>query len=52
MSYIDALFDREHDRIHVVERRDGVRNTKSILPTTSSIMTTQEASSKASTEHL
>jgi DNA polymerase elongation subunit (family B) len=25
MSYIDALFDREHDRIHVVERRDGVR---------------------------
>jgi DNA polymerase elongation subunit (family B) len=26
MSYIDALFDREHDRIHVVERRDGVRH--------------------------
>ena len=25
MSYIDALFDREHDRIHVVERRDGKR---------------------------
>jgi DNA polymerase elongation subunit (family B) len=25
MSYIDALFDREHDRIHVVERRDGIR---------------------------
>ena len=25
MSYIDALFDREHDRIHVVERQDGVR---------------------------
>ena len=25
MSYIDALYDREHDRIHVVERRDGVR---------------------------
>jgi len=25
MSYIDALFDREHDRIHVVERRDGQR---------------------------
>ena len=25
MSYIDALFDREHDRIHTVERRDGVR---------------------------
>jgi DNA polymerase elongation subunit (family B) len=25
MSYIDALFDREHDRIHVVERRGGVR---------------------------
>jgi DNA polymerase elongation subunit (family B) len=25
LSYIDALFDREHDRIHVVERRDGVR---------------------------
>ena len=22
---MDALFDREHDRIHVVERRDGVR---------------------------
>ena len=25
MSYVDALFDREHDRIHVVERRDGLR---------------------------
>jgi DNA polymerase elongation subunit (family B) len=25
LSYIDALFDREHDRIHVVERRDGQR---------------------------
>ena len=25
MSYIDALFDREHDRIHVVERRAGQR---------------------------
>ena len=25
MSYIDALFDRAHDRIHVVERKDGVR---------------------------
>jgi len=25
MSYVDALFDREHDRIHVVERRDGDR---------------------------
>ena len=25
MSYIDALFDREHDRIHVVERKDGQR---------------------------
>jgi DNA polymerase elongation subunit (family B) len=25
LSYIDALFDREHDRIHIVERRDGVR---------------------------
>ena len=25
MSYIDALFDREHDRIHVVERKDGKR---------------------------
>ena len=25
MSYIDALFDREHDRIYVVERRDGDR---------------------------
>ena len=25
MSYIDALFDREHDRIHVVERRNGQR---------------------------
>ena len=25
MSYIDALFDREHDRIHTVERRDGKR---------------------------
>jgi len=25
MSYIDALFDREHDRIHVVERIQGER---------------------------
>jgi DNA polymerase elongation subunit (family B) len=25
MSYVDALFDREHDRIHVVERRNGER---------------------------
>jgi DNA polymerase elongation subunit (family B) len=25
LSYIDALFDREHDRIHVVERKDGRR---------------------------
>jgi DNA polymerase elongation subunit (family B) len=25
LSYVDALFDREHDRIHVVERRNGVR---------------------------
>jgi len=25
MSYIDALFDREHDRIHTVERRNGAR---------------------------
>ncbi len=25
LSYIDALFDREHDRIHTVERRDGQR---------------------------
>ena len=25
MSYIDSLFDREHDRIHVVERRNGIR---------------------------
>ncbi len=25
MSYIDALFDREHDRIHVVERIKGQR---------------------------
>ena len=25
MSFVDALFDREHDRILVVERRDGER---------------------------
>jgi DNA polymerase elongation subunit (family B) len=25
MSYIDALYDREHDRIHVVERQSGIR---------------------------
>ena len=25
ISYIDALYDRERDRIHVVERRNGVR---------------------------
>ena len=26
LSYIDALYDREHDRIHIVERRDGARH--------------------------
>ena len=25
MSYVDCLYDREHDRIHIVERRDGQR---------------------------
>ena len=25
MSYVDALYDRAHDRIHVVERKDGQR---------------------------
>jgi DNA polymerase elongation subunit (family B) len=25
MSYVDALFDREHDRIHVVERKNNSR---------------------------
>jgi DNA polymerase elongation subunit (family B) len=25
LSYVDALYDREHDRIHVVERIDGER---------------------------
>jgi len=25
VSYIDALFDRDHDRIHIVGRRDGER---------------------------
>jgi DNA polymerase elongation subunit (family B) len=25
MSYVDALFDREHDRIHIVGRRNGER---------------------------
>ena len=25
MSFVDALFDREHDRIHVVERINGER---------------------------
>jgi DNA polymerase elongation subunit (family B) len=25
MSYVDSLYDREHDRIHVVERRDNTR---------------------------
>jgi DNA polymerase elongation subunit (family B) len=25
LSYVDALFDRGHDRIHVVERKDGRR---------------------------
>ena len=26
MSYIDALLDRDHDQIHVVERVNGIRN--------------------------
>ena len=30
--YIDALFDREHDRIHVVERRDGERRYQEYAP--------------------
>ena len=25
MSYVDSLYDREHDRIHVVERVEGQR---------------------------
>jgi hypothetical protein len=25
LSYVDSLYDREHDRIHVVEPRDGRR---------------------------
>ena len=25
MSYVDALFERDKDRIHVVERRNGIR---------------------------
>jgi DNA polymerase elongation subunit (family B) len=32
LSYIDALFDREHDRIHVVERRDGERIYQEYAP--------------------
>jgi len=32
LSYIDALFDREHDRIHVVERRDGKRCYQEYAP--------------------
>jgi DNA polymerase elongation subunit (family B) len=28
MSYVDALFDKQKDRIHVVERVDGVREYK------------------------
>jgi len=28
MSYVDAYIDREHDRIHVVERKDGNREFK------------------------
>jgi len=32
LSYIDALFDREHDRIHVVERRDGERRYQEYAP--------------------
>ena len=30
--YIDALFDREHDRIHVVERRNGERCYQEYAP--------------------
>jgi hypothetical protein len=33
MSYIDALFDREHDRIHTVERRNGDETLETILET-------------------
>ena len=28
MSYVDAYFDSERDRIHVVERVDGKRESK------------------------
>ena len=32
MSYVDALFDREHDRIHVIERVEGRRVYKEYPP--------------------
>jgi DNA polymerase elongation subunit (family B) len=32
LSYIDAFFDRTHDRIHVVERQDGERRYQEYAP--------------------
>ena len=50
MSYVDALFDREHDRIHVVERREGIRQYQEYRPTIFFIMMTHAVNFKVSME--
>ena len=52
MSYIDALFDREHDRIHVVERREGKRQYREYPANYVFYYDDPGASFKASMAHL
>jgi len=43
MSYVDALYDRAKDRIHVVERVNGVENTVTFPQNMYSTTTTPRA---------
>jgi hypothetical protein len=47
MSYVDALFDRDKDRIHVVERVDGRRDIVNTLLTMCFTMRILAASTRA-----
>jgi len=46
MSYVDAWFDRDADRIHVVERVEGRREYREYPATMCSTMMIHVASSK------
>ena len=52
MSYVDALMDRERDRIHVVERVNGRREYRDYQHNTSFTMMTPGASSRPSMARL